>query len=442
MTKVKALKNEGLKHEFSITLPKAELDEQKERRLVEIGKKAKMQGFRPGKVPMAVLKRHYGAEAYGEALEKAVSDAIEKVLSDNKLRPASQPKVDMVSAGEDKDVEFKMSVEVLPEVKVGDFSKISLERPMADVDDAKVDETLVKLAKRIRQPEAVTDARAAKMGDILVINFDGSVDGKKRDGMKGENHSLELGSKSFIDTFEEQLVGCKIGDKKTIAVTFPKDYHAADLAGKKASFDIEVKEMRQHKPVELNDALAKEMGFPGIDKLRERIRDDIGADYKRIGRAVIKRTLMDKLAEIYSFEVPSGLLEIEFNGIWKQVEEAKTKGELPEEDKKKSDKALRDEYHGIAERRIRLGLLLAEIATQNKIEVTSNELRDALMAEARRFPGQEKAVFDYYTKTQGAMERVRAPLLEEKVVDFIFSKAKVTDKKMSAEALLKLPEED
>ncbi len=442
MTKVKALKNEGLKHEFSITISKTHIEEQKELRLAEIAKTAKMQGFRPGKVPLAVVKQRYGAEARNEALEKALSESIDKALADHKLRPAAQPKVDLVSAEDGKDAEFKMTVEALPDIKVGDFSKIALERPTAEVDAAKVDEMIVKFAKRMRPPETVKDARAAKMGDTLVIDFDGSVDGKKRDGMKGENHSLELGSKSFIDTFEEQLAGSKAGDKKTISVTFPKDYHAADLAGKKASFDVTVKELRQHKPVELNDALAKEMGFPGLDKLRERIRDDMGADYKRISRSVMKRALMDKLAETYSFGVPGCLLDIEFNGIWKQVEEAKTKGELPEEDKKKSDKALRAEYRDIAERRIRLGLLLAEIASLNKIEVSGDEIRAALMAEARRFPGQEKAVFDYYTKTQGAIERLRAPLLEEKVVDFIFGKAKVTDKKMSPDDLLKLPEED
>ena len=428
MTKVKALKNEGLKHEFSVTVPKADVDAQKDVRLEEIKKTAKMQGFRPGKVPLNVIKQHYGAQARSEALEKTVSSAIDTVLSEHKLRPSAQPKIEWVSTAEDKDVEFKLTVEVLPDVKIGDFSKIA--------------ETIIKLTKRVRQPEALTSGRAAIMGDIVVIDYDGSVDGERHPGMKGANHALELGSKSFIDTFEEQLVGSNVGDKIKISVTFPKEYHAADLAGKKASFDVEVKELRQHKPVELNDALGKEMGFPGIDKLRERVSDDIGADYKRIGRAVIKRALMDKLAEAYSFEVPNGLLETEFGNIWKQVEEAKAKGELPEEDKKKSDAALRTEYRNIAERRIRLGLLLAEVATQNKIEVTSSELRNALMAEAKRFPGQEKAVFEYYTKTQGALERIRAPLLEEKVVDFIFGKAKITEKKMSAEELLNLPEEE
>jgi trigger factor len=442
MAKVKVLKEEGLKHEFSVTVPKKDVAEQKELRLSEIKKTAKMQGFRPGKVPLDVIRQRYGAEAHAEALEKTVSAAVEEVLKERNLRPASQPRIELSETAEDKDVEFKLTVESLPEVKVKDFGSIALERPIADVDAAKVDETIVKFAKRMRQPDVVAETRGAKMGDVVVIDFDGSVGGEKREGMKGEDHSLELGSKSFIDTFEEQLVGCKAGDKKTILVTFPEEYHAADLAGKKASFDVMVKELRQHKPIDLNDALAKEMGFPSMDKLRERVRDDIGVDYKRIGRAVVKRALMDKLAETYLFEVPQSLLDAEFGAIWKQVEEAKAKGELPEDDKKKNDGELRAEYRSIAERRIRLGLLLAEVATQNKIEVTSNELRAALTAEAKRFPGQEKTVFEYYTKTQGALERLRAPILEEKVVDFIIGKAQTTEKKMSAEELLALPEEE
>jgi trigger factor len=442
MAKAQVLKQEGLKHEFSVTVPKQVLDEQKRLRLVEIGKTAKLPGFRPGKVPMNVVEQRHGETARAEALDQAVSDAAEQTLSEHKLRPAMQPKIELISFAEDKDLEFKMAVEVLPEVKPGDFSAIALERPVAEVEAAKVDETISSFAKRMREPEIVEEKRAAKMGDILVIDFDGSVDGEKRPGMKGDDHRLELGSKSFIDNFEEQLVGSKVGDKKVISVTFPEQYHAAELAGKKAEFAVEVKELRAPKPVELNDELAKEMGFPSMDKLRERVQTDIAADYQRISRSVVKRELMDKLADSHKFEVPSGLLEAEFGSIWKQVEEAKSRGDLPAEDKNKSEDELRKEYKNIAERRIRLGLLLAEVATQNKLEVAGNELRNALMAEARKYPGQEKAVFDYYTQTQGAMERIRAPLLEEKVIDFIIGKAKVTEKKITAEELLKLPEEE
>ncbi len=442
MAKVQVLKQEGLKHEFSITVPRQVVDAQKQLRLVEISKTAKYPGFRPGKVPMAVVEQRHGETARAEALDQAVSDAAEAALSEHKLRPAMQPKIELVSFAEDKDVEFKLAVEVLPEVKIGDFGAIALERPVAEVEPARIDETISNFAKRMREPEAVTEARAAKMGDVLVIDFDGSVDGEKRDGMKGDDHRLELGSKSFIDTFEEQLVGSKVGDKKVIKVTFPEAYHAAELAGKKAEFAVIVKELRAPKPVELNDDLAKEMGFDGIDKLRERVKTDMEVDYTRISRAFIKRKLMDKLADSHKFEVPTGLMDAEFGSIWKQVEESKKRGDLPAEDKGKSDDELKKEYTNIAERRIRLGLLLAEVAQVNKIEVTSDQLRNALMEEARKYPGQEKAVFDYYTQTQGAMERLRAPLLEEKVIDFIIGKTKVTDKKITSEELLALPEEE
>jgi trigger factor len=442
MAQVQVLKQEGLSHEFSVVVPKQAVNDRKQVRLAEISKTAKMPGFRPGKIPMAVVEKMHGATAHAEALDDVVSDAAEQALSEHKLRPATQPKIEMVSFTEDKDVEFKMAVEVLPEVKVGDFSTITLERPIADVEAAKIDEVITNFAKQSREPELVTEDRAAKLGDVVVINFDGSVDGEKRPGMKGDSHRLELGSHSFIDNFEDQLVGSKVGDSKSINVTFPENYHAAELAGKKAVFDVEVKELRTPKAIELNDDLAKEMGFTGIDLLRDRVKEDIAADYSRISRAVIKRQLMDKLAEIYTFDVPNSLLEAEFGGIWKQVDEAKKRNELPEEDKNKSEDELRKEYRAIAERRIRLGLLLAEVSTANKIEVSGNDLRNALMAEARKYPGQEKAVFDYYTQTKGAMERIRAPILEERVIDFIVEKAKVSDKKVSVDELLKMPEEE
>jgi len=279
------------------------------------------------------------------------------------------------------------------------------------------------------------------MGEVLTIDFDGTVDGKSFPGMKSENYRLELGSKSFVDDFEEQLVGMKVGDKKDVKVKFPKDYHAENLAGKKAVFAVNVKELRVHKPVEMNDELAKEIGFPSLSDLRKRMSDDIGSNYSRISRSVMKRQLMDKLADEHDFPVPQGMVDAEFNSIWQQVEQDKAKGALSADEAKKSDEELRKEYRGIAERRVRLGLLLAEVSNVNKIDVSSNELRNAMIAEARRFPGQEKAVIDYYSKTEGALERLRAPILEEKVVDFILAQAKIKDKKISAEELMKLPED-
>lgn len=441
MAQVKEVSTEGLKREFVVTLPLADVEGRLTTQLEEIRKTAKHAGFRPGKMPLDLVRQLYGESARVEALDRAVAEATEKALTERKLRPAVQPKIELVSFAKDKDVEFKLAVEILPEVVPGDFSKISLERFVAEVEPKTVDEAIARVAKSVREAEVVTEKRAAKLGDVLVINFDGSVGGERQPGMKGEGHKLELGSKSFIDTFEEQLVGSKVGDKKTIKVKFPDEYHAPNLAGKAADFDVEVTELRAHKQLEMNDELAKEIGFSSMEELRKRVQDDISGNYANISRAVIKRQLMDKLAEDHQFAVPESMLEAEFNSIWQQIEEAKKQGQLPEEDKNKSEDALRKEYRAIADRRIRLGLLLAEVAQKNKINVDPAELRNALMAEARRFPGQEKAVIDYYTQTQGALERIRAPLLEDKVVEYIVSKANVAEKKISAEELLKLPQD-
>ena len=441
MAQVKELSKKGLKHEFAITVPQDIVNQSWLKKLEEISKTASRPGFRPGKVPMTVIKQVYGESARAEILDQTVSDETEKVLTERNLRPAMQPQIELVNIAKDKDIEFKVAVEVLPEIVPMDFGKISIEKPMADVEEKTIDEAIVRAAKSMRDTEVVTEKRAAKLGDVLVINFDGSVDGEKRPGMKGEDHQLELGSKSFIDTFEEQLVGSKVGDKKTIKVKFPAEYHAAELSGKAAEFDVEVKELRAQKPVEMNDELAKEIGFPSMEKLRERIRDDLSGNYAQVGRAVAKRKLMDALADGHSFEIPAGMLEAEFGAIWQQVEESKKRGDMPEEDKAKSDDKLKEEYRNIAIRRIRLGLLLAEVAQKQKLEVGQDEMRNALMAEARRYPGQEKSVIEYYTQTQGALERIRAPLLEDKVVDYILSKAKVTEKKITADELAKLPAE-
>lgn len=441
MTQVKEEKTKGLQRTFTITVPKAEVQAAMTKRLQEIGKKAKIQGFRPGKAPLDLIRQRFGAEAEGEVIDRLINDTVEKTMSERKLRPAMQPKVDGLEFGEGKDLSFKLELEVLPEVVPMDFGKLSFERQVADVADKTVDEAIERIAKSMRKPEAITEKRAAKTGDTVVIDFDGTVDGVAHDGMKSENHSLELGSKSFIDGFEEQIAGMKVGGKKDVKVTFPKEYHAAHLSGKDAVFAVTLKEIQAHKPVEINDELGKEIGFPSLEKLRERIKTDIGNNYAQISRVVLKRELMDKLAKEHKFELPQVMVETEFNNIWTQLQKDKAEGRMDADEAKKDEKTLKADYHDIAERRVRLGLLLAHVAESNKIEVTPNELRNAMMAEARRYPGQEKAVVDYYTKTRGAVEQLRAPILEEKVIDFIIEKAKITEKKIDAEKLMKLPDE-
>ena len=440
MTQVKEIKNEGLMREFTVTVPSSVIDQAFNARLQEIGKTAKIQGFRPGKAPLTILKQRYGDGVRGEILDKTVSDCAEQALKDRNLTPALQPKVELVSFGEGKDLEFKLAVEVLPEIAPVDFAKLSLTRSVAEVEDATVDEAITRLAKTVQDSEVVTEKRAAKLGDIVVINFDGTVDGTPFPGMKGEDHKLELGSKSFIDTFEEQLVGLKVGGKKDVTVTFPADYNARHLAGKTAVFAVEVTELRAPKAAELNDELAKQVGFESLAALRKHISDDIAANYTRISRAVLKRQLMDALADKQKFDVPAGLVAAEFDNIWHQLQQDKAKGEMSEADAKKSDETLKADYRAIAERRVRLGLLLNEVSKKNKIDVEQGDLRNALLEKVRQFPGREKAVFDYFTKTQGAMESLRAPLLEEKIVDYILAQAKVVDKKISSKELLALPE--
>ena len=441
MAQVQEVSAKGLKREFIVTVPANDLDTKYAAALEERRKTANLKGFRPGKAPAEHVKKMYGTSIRAEMLDQAVSAATDQTLTERKLRPAMQPKIELVSMAEGKDLEFKLELEILPEVKIGDFSNLVLERPVAEVADKTIEDAITRAAKSTQEPVPVTETRPARMGDIAIIDFDGSVGGEAQPGMKSENHSLELGSKSFIGTFEEQIVGLQAGDKKTITVTFPADYHATALAGKEAEFKVTLHELRCPQPVTMDDELAKTLGFDTLAALRERVKADIGANYTATSRAVIKRHLMDRLAETYSFEVPASMLEAEFTNIWQQVQTAKTRGELPDADKAKSEDELKTEYRSIAERRIRLGLLLAEVAQAQKIEVAPPELRTALMTEARRFPGQEKAVIDYYTQTKGAIERLRAPLLEEKVVDYIIGQAKVTDKTVSAEDLLKMPAE-
>jgi trigger factor len=437
MAQVKEILHEGLKHEFTITVAPDEIEQTLTARLQEIGKTARIQGFRPGKAPLAILRQRFGDSVREDVLDKAVSESAAAALSERKLRPALKPRVAIVNAGEGGGLEFKLSIEALPDITPMDFSKLNLERPAADVAAEAVDEAVLRLARTVHEPEAVNEPRPAQKGDVVVIDFDGSVDGTPFPGMKGEDHRLELGSQSFVGTFEDQLTGLKTGDKKTVTVQFPEDYHAAHLAGKTAVFDVAVKELLAHKPVTADDALAKEIGFPSLAELRQRISGDISARYAGISRSLLKRQLMDRLAEEHDFAIPAGMLEAEFNAIWQQVQKEKEHGKLAGDDAKKSDDELQAEYRSIAERRIRLGLLFADVARRGNIEVTHGDLRNAMLAEARRFPGQEKAVVDYYMKNEGALEKLHAPVLEEKVVDYILAQAKIEEKKMAADELMK-----
>lgn len=430
---------DGLKRDFKVVVPADQLETRMQAKLAEIAGTVAMPGFRPGKVPMAIVRKKYGPAIMGEILEAAVNDGAGKALTDGGLRPAMQPKVEITTYAEGKDLEFTVAVEILPEIKIMDFATIALERDKAAVPDAEVDETLGRIAERNESSEAVK--RASKDGDVVVIDFVGKKDGVAFPGGTGEGYSLKLGSNTFIPGFEAQLVGKKAGAEVVVEVTFPEGYGNEDLAGKPATFDVTVKEVRAPKAAEIDDELAKGVGLESLDALKTAIREEIARSLDGISRMRLKRALLDVLAANHDFPIPPSMLEQEFEHIWKQVEEDKAAGRLDATDAGKSEDELKAEYSALAERRVRLGLLLAEVGRVNNITVTQEDLNRGIMMEARNYPGQEHMVLQYYQKNQEALENLRAPLYEEKVVDFIVELAKITDKDISVEDLRKDPDE-
>ena len=443
--------SEGLKHEFLVVIDKAEIERQVTAKLNEISKRVKIPGFRPGKIPMPLLKQRYGTSVMGEVLEKTVQDTSGKAVADKGLRPAMQPKIDIKSFEEDGDLEYTLAVEVLPEIEAVAFDGIALEKPTYAVADAEVDEAIAKIAERHKSSEPVKTKRAAKTGDILVIDFKGSVDDESKPGMNSDDFELELGSKSFIDTFEDQLVGAKPGEHKTVTVTFPENYGSTDLAGRQAVFEVDVKELKKSIPASVDDELAKKMGLESLDKLKETVRTQLQTDYDGYTKLKVKRALLDDLAAKHSFPVPQGMVDMEFDAIWKRVEEemktapsedGKSGGEAGEGEAKKDEAALKQEYRGIAERRVRLGLLLNEIGRGQNLQVTQEEVNRALFTEARNYPGREKQVIEFYRKNPHALENLRAPLYEDKVVSYILGQVKLTDKPVGKEELTRIDEDD
>ncbi|MCF8480002.1 MAG: trigger factor [Rhodospirillum sp.] len=434
--------NESLKREYKIVIPATEIDTRTTQRLEELKDQVRLPGFRPGKVPLSMMRQRYGKSVLGEVLEKAVQESITEVIDTNGLKPAMQPNVDLVGEVEDgKDLEFTMAVEVLPEIGELDFSSVALEREVAVVAAEKVDEALEDLRQRSKAHEPA-EGKVAENGDMAKIDFLGKLDGEPFEGGAAEDYDLELGSGSFIPGFEDQLVGLKAGDAKTVEVSFPEDYPAEHLAGKPVLFEVTVKEIKQAIVPEIDDELAKKFGKETLDELKEAVRGDLQGEYDEVSKAKVKRKLLDALADAYSFDVPEGLVSAEFDGIWGQIQQAKEQGSLEEEDAGKSDEELTTEYRAIAERRVRLGLLLAEVGQRNEINVAQDDLNKALMREMRRYPGQEAAVINYYRNNPQAMDSLRAPVFEDKVCDFILELAKVTEKSVAVDALLADPDAD
>ncbi|HZH25733.1 MAG TPA: trigger factor [Azospirillaceae bacterium] len=432
---------EGLKREFTVVVPANDIKARVDSRLTEIARDVRLPGFRPGKVPMPILRQRYGQSVLGEVLERAVNDGAAEAIRDKGLRPALEPKVEVTKFEEGSDLEYKLAIEILPDIEPPEFKGISLERLVAPVDEKSVDEALERLAKTRRRTEAVERKRASKAGDVVLIDFAGTVDGKALPGMDAKDHELELGSGQFIPGFEDQIVGAKPGEHRTVTVTFPADYGHSELAGKEAVFEVDVKELRKYVDAPVDDELAKDMGLENLDALKTIIRERLQQDYGQASRARLKRALLDQLAAKADFPVPQGMLDLEFDAIWRRVQDELKNGQAGE-DANKSEDELKAEYRAIAERRVRLGLLLAEVGRRNKVEVTRDELSRAVVNEARRFPGQERQVYEFFQKNPQAVEQLRAPIFEDKVVDFILELSEVKEREVSVEELLKDPGED
>jgi trigger factor len=428
-------KNEGLQREFVITLEANEIDEKVQSRLREIGKNQKIPGFRPGKAPMSILKQRFGQAVMGEVLERAVGDSSQQVIQERGLRPAGQPDISVESFDAGQDLVYRMKLELLPDIEPMDFSQVSVTTQKVEVPDHEVDEALERLASQQKESKPVEEPRPAQKGDILVVDFSGEVDGEKYPGMEAEDHHLELGSNRFVEGFEDQLIGVQPGEEKTVEVTFPEGYMNSQLSGKTAQFHVKVKELREAEPVEINDEFAQKFGEEDLNALKERVRDQIRQDYERLTRQRTKRQLLDQLADGHSFDVPQSMVDSEFNAIWQQIEQDRQNGQLDAEDAEKSEEQLQEEYKQIAERRVRLGLLLSEVGRNQQIDVTQEELNKALIEEVQRYPGREREVFEHYQNNQDALQNLRAPIYEDKVIDYILELAHTEERQVTTDQL-------
>ncbi|MDQ8699730.1 trigger factor [Hyphomicrobium sp. LHD-15] len=435
--------SEGLKRKLKVVVGADELGERFTAHLDKIKDQVQLKGFRKGKVPLAHIKKVFGRSVMNDVLQETIRETSNKAIVDRKERPAMMPDIALAegASGIDSvvdgkaDLAYEMSFEVLPEVELADFKSLKLERLVVDVDDEQLDKALSELADRNQAFEA-EEGRAAGDGDRVTIDFTGTVDGVAFDRGSGENLQLVIGNAGFIPGFEEGIKGAKKDESRDVKATFPAEYPVADLAGKDAVFAITVKEVEKPVKAEINDEFAKSLGTEGLDNLKSLVSAQIKRELDQASRQKIKRELLDALETAHSFELPPTLVEREFEAIWKQVTDGLQREQKSFADEGKTEEEARAEYRKIAERRVRLGLVVGEIGDKNKIEVTQDEMRRALMEHARRFPGQEKNVYEYFEKTPGALQELRAPIFEDKVIDFVLELAKPAEKKVSRQELL------
>jgi trigger factor len=439
--------SEGLRRGFTIVVPAADIEMRRTARLTDLGRTLRLPGFRPGKVPLPVVRQRYGTAVTAEVLEESVNRATQQVLSERGLRPAVQPKVDLISkdigVGTAADLEFNIELELLPEIEQPDFAAIALTRLKAEVSDETVDKALADIATRNRGYEDIPldelGDRGAANGEVLVVDYIGRIGGEEFAGGSANDVPIEVGGEGFIPGFTDQLEGLRPGETRTIEVTFPDPYVAPDLAGKLAQFEIAAKKIQRIVSTPVDDALAQKLGIGTMDELRRNIARRIQTEYDQLGRLRLKRELLDRLAEAVGFAVPQSMVDTEFDQIWQRLEADRKEGRLDEDDKDKDDDTLKAEYRAIAERRVRLGLLLAEIGRTNNITVSPDEMMRAMQGEAARYPGQEAGVLDFFRKNPRAADTLRGPIFEDKVIDFVLELAKTTEQAVTPEELAKDP---
>lgn len=445
--------SKGLKRELKVVIAASDLETRLKARIDRMKDGLKLKGFRPGKVPAVHIKKTYGVSMMQELLQEMIKESSQKALKERKEKPASEPKVELPKdpavmkavIGGEADFEYDMSYEIIPDFTVADLAKIELEKPVAKIPDEEVEAALEKLAADQKRFSPKKDGATAEMGDAVRMDFTGRIDGEVFDGGTAEDMQLELGSKQFLPGFEDQLVGVATGDEKDVTLTFPEDYSPnKHLAGKEAVFSVKIKEVGMPLTFKPDDAFAASIGLESIDKLRENVRTQLEDGAESASRAKLKRKLLDALDEAHDFELPPNLLEQEFEGIWKQYEVEKKAADEKGEDisEGKSDRELRAEYHTIAERRVRLGLVLARIGEDSGVTVSNEEIHAGIMRQARDFSGQEKQIFEFYQKNPNAVNQIRAPLYEEKVIDYILELAKVSDVPVSSDELYKEDEDE
>ena len=437
--------NEGLKHEFKVNVSASDLDAKADAKLVDMKDKVRLNGFRPGKVPVAHLKKLYGRSVMAETIDQTIRDTNTQIFTERGFRLAAEPKVTMPTEKDEveellsgkSDLTYTVAIEVVPQIKLADFKGFSLEKPVAEITDTEINEAIQRIADANRSYAAKGEGAKADSGDRVTINFTGRINGEPFEGGTGEGIQVVIGTGQFIPGFEEQLIGIGAGETRTLKVSFPKNYMSEKLAGQPAEFETTATAIDAPQKTEINDEFAKSLGLESLDKLKDAARERLSAEFTAATRQKVKRMLLDRLDEAHQFEAPPTLIGEEFNLMWNSIKAEMESSGKTFADENTTEEASKEEYRKIADRRVRLGLVLSEIGEKNKITVTDDEVSRAVIERARQMPGREKEVWDFYRNNANALAQLRAPIFEDKVVDFILELANVTEKKVSREELFR-----